>query len=317
VNTDLKYFLYRLKYRFAKHLPLEVPVDVSLELASACNQACGYCYHADKKHLPFKMGVMTYPTALNIIHQCAHLGVNSLKFNWKGESTLNPNFYNITKYAKGMAYGSTFIDRLTNSNFKFDSHRDDIFLGLCNQTKVKVSFDSFIPEVMEKQRAGSIHALAMKNIDIFYNHPKRKNTEIVIQAVRTKLNKDEDIYGQAKKRWPEAEVSIRDMVGGRVNADLQALENRKRDSSQRQSCIQAHARIIFNWTGKAFPCCVDIGEKLAIGDINHQTVKQIFNSVNAKTLRKDLKDGKAFELDPCKTCSSFESYKGYKHPWGS
>lgn len=313
----LQKVIYRLKYRYAPQLKLDRPVDVSLELASACNQRCGYCYHADQKTLPFTKGIMEYRTAQLIIVDAASLGVNSLKFNFRGESTLNPRFKDITQFAKDHAQGSTFIDRITNSNFKFDTAREDIFEGLCNQTKVKVSFDSFSADVMHAQRAGSIHSLALKNIDHFYNHPKRKNTELIVQAVRTKLNKDEDIVGEAKKRWPEAGVSVRDMVGGRVNADLQALEYRERDFSNRQSCLQAHNRLIFDWKGNAQACCPDTGSKIQFGNIYDKTVYQIFNSENAKALRISLLNKSAFASSPCNTCSSFESFKGYKHPWGS
>ena len=313
---SLNYHLYRAKYRFSKYLPLSVPVDVSLELASKCNMACSYCYHADPKNLPFERGIMPLEIAEDIVRESAELGVNSLKMNWKGESTLNPGFRQITKLAHDLASGSTLIDRLTNSNFKFDTNRDDIFEGLSYQTKVKVSYDSFIKEVFETQRTKGNHDITTRNIEKFYNWPGRK-TELVIQAVRTKLNKDEDIAGEAKKRWPSAEISIRDMVAGRVEKDVSGLENRVRDHSDRQSCIQAHARIIFNHEGKAFPCCPDIGEKLLIGDIREQSLLEIFNSHPALALRKSLKDNSAFNSDPCKNCSSFETFKGFKPTWGS
>ena len=169
---------------------------------------------------------------------------------------------------------------------------------------------------METQRAGSIHALALANIDKFYNHPERikSETKMVIQAVRTKLNKDEDIFGETKKRWPEAMVSIRDMVGGRVDADLSGLEHVKRDSSERQSCIQAHARLIINFDGSVNACCPDIAGKLNLGNANKDSLYTIFNSEKAKELRKSLLNKKAFESDACKNCSSFETFKGYKHP---
>lgn len=316
IAHKLRYSFYRYKYNNAKLLNLNKPVDVSLELAASCNQRCGYCYHSDQKKLPFKTGVMPLNIAQLIIIDAASLGVNSLKFNYRGESTLNPHFKEITEFAKDHADRSTFIDRITNSNFKFNSSRDDIFEGLSNQTKVKVSFDSFVPEVMEKQRAGSNHSLAMKNIDLFYNHTLRikSETKIVIQAVRTLLNKDEDIEYQVKKRWPEAMVSVRDMVGGRVDSDLSGLENRKRDLSERQSCIQAHARLIFDHDGNAQTCCPDVSSKINLGNIKERTIYQLWNSNKAKKIRQSLLDKSAFSFDPCKTCSSFESYKNYKAP---
>jgi hypothetical protein len=180
------------------------------------------CYHNDKKNLPFKQQFMLPETFKKIVREASDLGVNSLKTNWRGESTMNPFFATMTHYAKQLAIGDTFLDRITNSNFKFPTEREDIFQGLCNQTKVKVSYDSFIPEVFEKQRAGGKHAVTTANIDKFYNYPGRDNI-LVIQAVRTSLNKDEDIEGEARRRWPSALVSIRDMVEGRVEKDLSEM----------------------------------------------------------------------------------------------
>lgn len=314
----LRHFAYRFKYRYGQRLPLSTPVDVSLELASHCNMKCSYCYHGDQENIPFQKGLMDLYVGERIIRQAATLGVHSLKFNWKGESTINPHFYHLTSLAKYLANGSTFIERLTNSNFKFHTSRDDIFRGLCNQTKVKVSLDSFRKSVFETQRTGGAHEVTMRNIDTFYNDPRRKDTEIVIQAVRTQLNKDEDIEGEAKKRWPHTTISIRDMVAGRTDKDVSHLESRQRDvSSERQSCLQAHVRLIFNWKGVAFPCCPDIGEKLSLGSIQHQSLYEIFNSVAAKRLRASLKDKSAFESNPCLTCSSFETFKGFKPAWNS
>lgn len=316
----LAYQIYRAKYRYGKNLPLTTPVDVSLELASKCNMRCGYCYHNQKDTLPFQMGIMSFDTAALILHDAADSGVHSLKFNWKGESTMNPEYTRITKLAKDLAKKSTFIDRLANSNFKIPkSIREDRFSGLANLTKVKISYDSFRKDVFEKQRLGGNHDLTTENIHLFYNHPERikSETQMVIQAVRTNLNKDEDIFHECKKRWPEADISIRDMVEGRVEKDLDDLAHKKRDSSVRQSCLQAHVRIIFNWKGDAYPCCPDIGEKLNLGSIWNSTISGIFNSQHSRELRKSLKSKKAFEKDPCKSCSSFETYKGYRPTWHS
>ncbi len=318
---NLRHFWYRFRFRYGRHLPLRTPVDVSLELASHCNMRCGYCYHADPTHLPFQRGMMDRWMAHDILSQAAALGVPSVKLNWKGESTLHPDFQDIARAAAHLnaRYPGSLIDRLTNSNFKFPTEREDIFEGLCYQTKVKVSFDSFRPHVFETQREGGIWKLTYDNLRKFHDHPKRKQsgTKLVIQAVRTKLNADEDIAAQAAREFPDAEISIRDMVAGRVEKDVSHLEHRQRDLSQRQSCQQAHVRVIFNHEGRAFPCCPDIGEKLCIGDIRKNSLAEIFNSAQARALRKSLIDKSAFESDPCRTCSSHETYAGYKANWNS
>ena len=132
----LRYQAYRFRYTNATILDLKKPVDVSLELSSFCTNTCGYCYHASPKDLPFQRGKMSKILASKIIHDAAAIGVNSLKFNYRGESTMNPHFEEITHLAKGLASKGTFIDRVTNSNFNFRNDREDIFRGLCNQSKV-------------------------------------------------------------------------------------------------------------------------------------------------------------------------------------
>lgn len=307
---------YRETYLNAPMLNLDRPVDISVELSSFCNMRCGYCYHADKKNLPFKQQFMQPITFKKIIHEAADLGVNSVKFNWRGESTMNGFFHVMTKVAKDLAHGSTFIDRLSNSNFKFEVGDENKYRGLANQTKVKVSYDSFRKDVFEAQRLGGCHETTTRNIDRFYNWPGRE-TVIVIQAVRTKLNKDEDLEGQLKARWPEALLSVRDMVAGRVEKDVSQFENRERDASERQSCIQAHARLIFDWNGDAVMCCPDIRQDLKLGNIHEMSLYDIFNSDKAKQVRADLLSLKAFENSPCKNCSSFETYRGFQPSWDS
>jgi radical SAM protein with 4Fe4S-binding SPASM domain len=312
----LRNFLYRFKYRYGQHLPLTKPVDVSLELASYCTNTCGYCYHSDRAKLPFKKGFMDRALALNLVTEAAKFGVHSIKFNYRGESTMHPNFEEITRHAKRLSKGSTFLDRLTNSNFNFRSDREDIFRGLCNQTKVKVSFDSFIKDIFEKQRKGSNYQATINNIERFYNYPGRDNV-LVVQAVRTSLNKDEDLEWEIKHRWPEAVASIRDCVEGRVDKDLSSIVTRKRDESGRQSCLQAHVRLIVGHDGLVQACCPDIKSELILGDAKKQTLCEIFNGRTAKQLRKMLKNKESFTASPCKGCSSFETYKGFKPQWES
>jgi radical SAM protein with 4Fe4S-binding SPASM domain len=258
---------------------------------------------------------MSKDLAYSIILESAKIGVHSLKMNWRGESTMNPYFGQICNYAKDLSHGSTFIERITNSNFQFNTDRNDIFEGLCSQTKVKVSFDSFIPAVLESQRLGAKYEIIRKNIDKFYHYHRRDN-ELIIQAVRTTKNKDEDIEGTVKKYWPSATVSIRDVVSGRTEKSTEHLEIRQKEKS-RIPCRQAFVRLIFDVDGNASPCCPNIDMSLNLGTVKDRTIKEIFNGFKAQTLRRQLINGSAFHKNPCLNCSSFESFKGYKPNWRS
>ena len=313
---SLRYHLYRAKYFFGRALPLSAPVDISLELSSLCNLHCSYCYHGDPANLPFKRKFMTWDTAKLILYQAAEAGVSSVKMNWRGESTLSPIFPKVCSYARDLAGRGIFIDRLTNTNACFPNTADHTFRALADQTKVKISYDSFNAAVFEAQRRGGNHELATRNIDRFYNWPRRQ-TELVIQAVRTQANKDEDFEGEIKKRWPSAGLSVRDVVDGRLEKNIESMLVKSRTGRSRQSCLQAHVRLIFDYSGKPSPCCPDIRNELVLGDIHETSLVEIFNSAKARALRASLKDGTAFAASPCATCSSHETYRGYTPAWNS
>lgn len=317
MRSKINEFFYRFKYNNGQYLPLRKPVDVSLELSSHCDMRCGYCYHADQDNLPFEKGTMKLETALRIISFSAFSGVNSLKFNWKGESTLNKNYGKIVSFAREFKTGSTFIELLANTNFNFKPSLS-VFEGLSSLTKVKISYDSFDAKTFEAQRIKGNHARVTENIDTFYKHPLRllNKTEMVIQAVRTDLNADEDLEGKINDRWPGVSYSIRDMVQGRNNDTTEGFKTI--DPKKRKPCKQAFVRLIFNTKGDALMCCPDIAEKLNLGNIwDFESIEDIFNSPMAKEVRRQLIDKTAFLSDPCKNCSSYESYQGHKQQWGS
>lgn len=319
---DEIYKKYRAMYNNSPWLDLNKPVDIALELSSHCNLRCPYCYHADNDGVPFLKGMMDKETGLRIIKDAYKLGVYSIKFNWRGESTLSPNFLKFTRLAHDFSKKSIgpFIDRISNTNFNFLHDRDDIFEALSMLSKLKVSIDSLNKTVYETQRARGDFDLICKNLDKFHDKYS-DNTILVLQAVRTNLNKDEDLENDFKKRWPKAIVSIRDCVDNRTVNDHD-LSYRDREKIDRIPCRQAFARLVFDWKGNAFACCPGFDEKtnkpLKLGNINDMSIEEIFNSSKAKSLRLGLKEGWAFKShDVCKNCSSYETYAGYQPSWDS
>ena len=106
---------------------------------------------------------------------------------------------------------------------------------------------------------------------------------------------------------------MRDVAPGRNEKDYDDLLVRENDQ-ERIPCKQAFVRLIFAWDGTASPCCPNIGMQLKLGNIHDESMYEIFNGYAAKLLRRDLKSGAAFASDPCKNCSSHESFAGYKAP---
>lgn len=308
MSTLTRKFLYRAKYNYGRYLNLLTPVDITLELSSFCNLRCPFCYHANQDNLFFERKYMPIAMAYEIIWQAAKFKVPALKFNWRGESTLHKEYVQILSYAQRF----DFVDLISNTNMNY--HDPLITAALANQTKVKISLDSMDLQTYAIHRPKGNHALVLKNIDdLMSMNPK---CEVVAQFVKTKYNQDED-FTLIQKKYPQIKISVRDMVEGRGGQDVGNIATKKRDLSKRIPCNQAFVRLIFDASGNAYPCCPDIRNEYLLGNINKQNIKEIFNSDVAKRLRTYLKSGSAFRLEPCKSCSSFESYKNFKPNWNS
>ena len=88
-----RYRWYREEwYRRAKEFdPGEVPLAVVCELVSTCNLGCSMCYTITEEFQNTVVGaqrMLPWEIVAAVIDECAELGVPSILFSWRGESTL-------------------------------------------------------------------------------------------------------------------------------------------------------------------------------------------------------------------------------------
>ncbi|GAH69208.1 unnamed protein product, partial [marine sediment metagenome] len=56
------------------------------------------------------------------------------------------------------------------------------------------------------------------------------------------------------------------------------------------------------YDGKVYLCPQDFEGKIPLGDLNKNSIKEIFNNQIIKDIRKKFKSGKIIEVTPCKDC---------------
>ena len=88
-----KYYNYRNEwYRRAKEFDAgDYPLSVNIELVSTCNLACTMCYTITDKFQNSVVGaqrMLPWEIVTKVIDDAAELGVPSMSFSWRGESTM-------------------------------------------------------------------------------------------------------------------------------------------------------------------------------------------------------------------------------------
>jgi radical SAM protein with 4Fe4S-binding SPASM domain len=74
-------------------------------------------------------------------------------------------------------------------------------------------------------------------------------------------------------------------------------------------CAIPWMHLNFEPNGKVVPCCLTSTFEYFLGDVNHQTVNEIWNSENMKSLRREMIEGKQPEI--CVKCFSSEKSAGF------
>jgi len=98
-----RYRWYRSEwFRRAKEFdPGKFPLAVACELVSTCNLGCSMCYTITEEFQNSVVGaqrMLPWPVVKAVIDECAELGVPSILFSWRGESTLYRSVYNGKSY---------------------------------------------------------------------------------------------------------------------------------------------------------------------------------------------------------------------------
>jgi radical SAM protein with 4Fe4S-binding SPASM domain len=324
---------YRAAWANAYKTDPAVPLNIDIELAAVCNLACPFCFwgeadfnEAMKKSAsdgkPIKR-LMPTEMAIKIIDEAAEIGVPALKFNWRGESTIHPDYSTIIRHARTKMKTDTgpfpgektmatfdclvttpaFFELLVNTNANCRDHAID---GLMNATKVMVSLDSLIPETYAKMRKGGDLKRA---IDVTRELVERGHRNVWVRRVVTKDNAAEPFAFLARQVFGKA-VHISEHAVFDRNEDERHAEDGKSAPAERTYCGYPSQRLMVSATGDVFPCCVDYDGTINVGKYPDQTLLEIWNGEPMVKLRETLRANRLSAAPAkCQNCTSWMAYK--------
>lgn len=317
---------YRAAWDAAYEKDAPVPLCVDLELASACNARCSFCLYGDRdwysgmaeKDWDGKAKRRFMPTemALRIIDECAEAGVPSLKMNFRGESTLHPDYSRILKAAKNSKRwencgdececvfedGPAFHDILVNTNANCPPAAID---GLMAATKVMVSLDSMDPATYAKVRVGLSLPHAQATVDELV---RRGHQDLWVRRVVCQDNKDEDFAGAVYARWPKGVKVSEHYAFDRNHYKNEAVHAEDPSTWERTYCGYPSQRVVIEASGRMVPCCIAWEGELTGGYYPELSIMDYWRSDWRRNLAARLRRGE-FQSPKCKGCTSFMAYK--------
>ena len=305
---DWRFLVYRLKWNYVAKVDhvLDFPLNVDIEVTDACNLKCIMCVHGttgvpDTDMLDISFGKQ-------MIDQAAAGGVQSVKFNWRGEPALHKGLEDLIRYAKSKG----ILEVQINTNgIPYTEERIEHIID-AGLDRVIVSMDGTNKETYEHIRVGAKFEKLMRNIKLFHDIRTRKGQAkpfIRIQMVRMQDNHEQVDELQEMWKGIADDIAVKDVTdrgqGGHLNMGDQVSIGRRR-------CNQPWQRMIVARDGMVYPCCSDWYCTYPIGDAKKQSLKEIWTGKPMEDLRNLNRAGRLNDTDPCKNCFVTSSYEWRK-----
>lgn len=270
----------------------KVPLHLDLESTSACNLKCVTCFQS---FAPPPKGFMSMELYKKIIDEATSKGLYALKLMYRGESLLHPNIVEMVKYAKDKGV----LEVMINSNCTLlteEKAKGFIDAGL---DKLICSVDGYEKETYEKIRRGAKFEVVLENIQRMQRLKKelgKDKPKLRVQMVDSPANHHQiDGYIHFWGRIAD-EVGIEDMNDWTDKKLTHVV------ASKEFKCPMPWQRLIVHFNGKVSICCGNIYGKLIAGDLNTQTVEEVWNGEVMQKLRKLIKEGKSHCVHICSEC---------------
>ena len=296
-----QHVIERLRNRvFRKPVP-DFPKTVVIETQSGCNAACVFCQYTQlKDKLP--RGRMSNAGFEKIIRDCAGRSVERFILCLDNEPLLDNSI--AEKFALLKKYCPDAVRNLTTNGSLLTPEKVEELLGGGLVNEVFLSINGASREVYEKSM-GLPFDTVMRNLEHFCQwlraHPKvKKELRVRVNTVRTRLVAAE--LPALARRWQAEgfEWHVIDLDNRGAQLDLRGLPGER--LKPYTFCRRPFHTLVLTWAGEALLCCVDYKREVKLGNVQEQSLYEIWNGPWALQLRRDYLAQKFKRLPICATC---------------
>ena len=304
------YYLSRL---LQKPIQWGVPFSISIEPTTACNLRCPEC--------PSGLRAFSRPTGnlrsdfFRKTIDDLHRDLSFLIFYFQGEPYINPDFLDMVQYASQRG-----IYTITSTNGHFlneENARKTIESGL---DRLIISVDGSTQEVYEQYRkSGKLEVVLQgaRNVVKWKKELKSKTPHLIFQFLVVRPNEHQipEIYKLAEEIGIDEvrlkTAQIYDYAQGNPlipNQDRYSRYRKQADGSYRiknqllNHCWKLWHACVITWDGVVVPCCFDKDAQYRMGNLQEQSLREVWQQQPYREFRKQLLKGRD-KIDICTNCT--------------
>jgi radical SAM protein with 4Fe4S-binding SPASM domain len=275
----------------------DFPNLISLEVASICNLSCIHCpsHNPAFKSQWRKYGVMDYQLFVRLMDEIDAHGKRNIALHKDGEPLLHPEIKRFLERVKKNCDHHVYLT--TNGHHLTPEISEQILASGID--RLNISLGALTPEIYAKVRGGDIGKV-LTNLDYFLKLREERKSPIgvSVQIINLDDYDMEEEISRFKAYWEGKSVQIDiwdELSWGIKEVNMQV--------NYRYPCLSLWNSFNVNSDGKVSACCIDWNQQLLIGDVNLQSIAEIWKDKPLQKLRQMHINHKEKELPLCDKCN--------------
>jgi len=270
-------------------------LQVQIETTTHCNARCVFCYYP---HLKRPKGTMSMDLFKKIIDEIVDLRqITEMSFQGLGEPLIDSHIVSRVAYAhKKLPW--MYMSMFTNGSLLTLGTAK--MLNKAGLSRLYVSLNSNDTDQREQ-------IMGLKD----YETVSKTCREILDANLDMKVNVKAVVATDFFAGEPVREFERRWVIGdirecGRNHVHLEGNWGGhlwKARTVKNEGCQRALSQIMILWDGRVVLCCFDCEGENVFGDLNHQTIKEIYSNPIWVKYRELSFNNRRNEILPCRSCT--------------
>lgn len=312
-NIWKNYYSYKKAIRTRDPEHPALPFSISIEPTTSCNLRCPEC-PSGLRSFTRPTGMMLPETFKTIIDEL-HETLAYLILYFQGEPFLNPNFFDLVRYAADKK-----IYTATSTNAHFLNQENTLRTIESGLSRLIISMDGTDQKSYETYRiGGNLEKVldGVKNLTAFRKKLRTKSPYLILQFLMFQHNiqqipeirKIARELGVDKLEFKTAQVYNYEKGSKLIPEREQFSRYRKQTDGSYQikndlqnKCWKMWHSCVITWDGDVVPCCFDKDASYRMGNVRNESFASIWNSDKYRSFRSRLFRGRK-EIDICTNCT--------------
>lgn len=288
-----EYLKFRQSFRNDANEEKEIdfPIYIVVEPSVICNLRCTMCFQNDDELRKSGGGCMDVDLWKKVIDEAVENGCKALTIAGRGEPLINKHIVEMLDYLK-----DKFLEIKLNTNGLLMN--DDVIRSILrNNICVVFSAEgSNEVEYLNVRKGGDFNVL-VDNIKRFHQLRKIEFPDSISKSRICGVAFDSINTTKYYEFWAE----IVDEVAITQYEERKDTYNNK-ITTQRNRCARLWQRIYVWCDGDISPCDVDYLKKLTMGNVNNNSIREIWNGRDFMKIRRLHHCGEREKINPCNRC---------------